>query len=255
MNVVIVENEPHIAQLLMKTVEKIDPNHAVISVCNSIQKTVEFLQHNIDRIDMIFMDIQLDDGLSFDIFKKINISKPVVFCTSYDNYTMEAFKSNGIDYILKPFSQSDIETAFEKVKKLCHLPFKPSMPKQPEDELPSNNSCLLVQMRDKIFPIQLQDIALINLDNDIVYLYTVKNEKYIISKSVDELEKKMGSMQFFRVNRQMILNRAVIASVEPYFNRKVSINLVIPIAVSIVVSRLKVSEFMKWLKNEQISVN
>ena len=248
MNVVIVENEPPIARLLTRTVEKIDPAHKVISVCSSIQETVAFLQHHTDRIDMIFMDVQLDDGLSFDIFKKIDVKTPIVFCTTYDTYTMQAFKSNGIDYILKPFSQLDIEKAFEKTKKLCDPSFNSNMPKQLEEVLLPNNSCLLVQMRDKIYPIQLKDIALINLEHDIVYLYTVKNEQYVIPKSVDELEKKLGAREFFRVNRQMILNRAAISSVEPYFNRKVSINLTIPVAERIVVSRLKVTEFMKWLE-------
>jgi DNA-binding LytR/AlgR family response regulator len=257
MNIVIVENEPKIARLLVDCIEKSNQQFRVLAICASIQSTIQFIQECPEQIDMYFMDVHLNDGLCFEIFKQIKIEVPVVFCTSFDLYMLEAFKSNGIDYILKPFSQEDIELAFKKVQMLAghtqevQIPF---LPTSAESQSQPNDTFLLVQMRGKTYPVSIRDIAIVSLENDIVQLYTQKKEKYALFKPLDDIEKVLDANCFFRINRQMIVNRASVVSIQPCLNRKVTVNLSVPFASQIIVSRLKVSAFVKWLENRPVAV-
>ena len=190
-------------------------------------------------------------SVGFEIFKLIKIEVPVIFCTAFDHYALEAFKANGIDYILKPFGEQDIALALEKLylwrgnTTLQHLS---------EDLLPSPpvaktyNTSFLVKFREKMFPVLVADIALISLEQDILYLYTFQQEKHPIFKTIDEAEQALNPQQFFRINRQMIIHRNTIREMEPYFNRKLILHLTINSKEKPVVSRLKVSPFLTWME-------
>lgn len=251
MNILIIEDENKTASLLKEMIEE-QELCLVVNICQSIDSSVKYLNKNQEKIDLIFMDIQLADGESFEIFKQITVTKPVIFCTAYDNYMLKAFKNNGIDYILKPFHQKDINYALTKVGFIKHsltnindlrevLSIKPKTYQQ----------AFIVESREKLIPIFVLDIAIFILKNENVYALQFNGEKVSIFKPLDEIELSINPAVFFRINRQMIVNRRAIKDIEPFFNRKVIINLLFDISEKIIVSRLKVSDFKKWIENPE----
>jgi two-component system response regulator LytT len=239
-NILIIEDEPGTARLLREFITAVDEAHKILAVCDSVEGTVAFLTSTTERIDLLFMDIQLADGSSFDIFRQVPITAPVIFCTAFDDHLLEAFKSNGIDYILKPFREKDIEQAFNKLQQLR------SSVLQGPDRLQSS---FLVKFREKIYPVAIKDVAVVALENEVVYLYTFNKEKHAVFKTIDEVESAMPSQSFFRINRQMILHRNAIQEMEPFFNRRVIVTLKVPTTVRPLVSRLKVGLFLSWVEN------
>ena len=162
MNILIIEDEPRTAKLLKEFILAADDTHAVLGICDSVESTVQFLGTTTNRVDLLFMDIQLADGSSFDIFQKVNVNIPVIFCTAYEDHLLEAFKSNGIDYILKPFHEKDIEQAFRKLDQIrSSLLLAPSLPARIQQALANRTqSSFLVKFREKMYPVAVRDIAL-----------------------------------------------------------------------------------------------
>lgn len=248
MNILIIEDENKTAALLKGMIEEHD-NCLVVNTCQSISSAVSYLQKNQAKLDLIFMDIQLADGESFEIFEQIAITKPVIFCTAFDDFMLKAFKNNGIDYILKPFQQNDIDAAIHKVA-LIKSSFG-NIPEIARTEITPQKSfqnSFIVRFREKMIPILVEDIAFIYLENETPHVYTFHGEQSAIFKTMDEIEHVINPNQFFRINRQMIVNRKAIKDIEPYFNRKVIVNLSIPVKDKLVVSRLKVSPFKDWIE-------
>jgi DNA-binding LytR/AlgR family response regulator len=250
MNILIIEDEPRTARLLKEFILAVDDSHTVLGICDSVESTVQFLQTTTLRIDLLFMDIQLADGNSFDIFQKATITAPVIFCTASEDHFLEAFKSNGIDYILKPFHESDVEQAFRKLDQIrASLLLAPSLPVRLEQALGNRTrSSFLVKFREKIYPVAVRDIAAVALENEVVYLYTFNKEKHAVFRPIDDIEAALDPQTFFRINRQIILNRDAILEMEPFFNRRVIVTLKIPTAERPLVSRLKVTPFLEWIE-------
>lgn len=250
MNILIIEDEPRTAKLLKEFILAIDESHHVLDICDSVEGTVQFLKTATQRIHLLFMDIQLADGSSFDIFSQVAITAPVIFCTAYEDYLLEAFKANGIDYILKPFHEKDIEQAFKKLDQIRNsLLLAPSLPVRIEQALAGRpRSSFLVKFRDKMYPVAIRDIAAIALENEVVYLYTFNKDKHAVFRPIDELESALDPQTFFRINRQMILNREAILEMEPFFNRRMIVTLKVPTAERPLVSRLKVTPFLEWVE-------
>lgn len=251
MNILIIEDENKTAALLKKMIEEHD-NCLVVNTCQSISNSVKYLQKNQAKLDLIFMDIQLADGESFEIFQQIEVNKPVIFCTAFNDFMLKAFKSNGIDYILKPFQQKDIDAAIHKVD-IIKSSFQ-SIPQIFPQETPSKKTfqnSFIVRFREKMIPILVEDIAFIYLENETPHVYTFHGEQSAIFKTMDEIESAIDPNQFFRINRQMIVNRKAIKDIEPYFNRKVIVNLTIAAKDKLIVSRLKVSPFKEWIEKPE----
>jgi DNA-binding LytR/AlgR family response regulator len=199
------------------------------------------------------MDVQLADGESFEIFTMTEINVPVIFCTAFDDYILRAFKNNGIDYILKPFKESDIENALLKVEGLrsslskgkSNLSKTASTPKKLQQTF-------LVRKLEKMIPIDISKIALFHLYNEQLNLYSLTGEKFTMFKTMDELESTVDSSGFYRINRQMIVNRNAVKDIEPYFNRKVIVNFDFTTPKKAIVSRLKVTPFLEWLERPSV---
>lgn len=254
MNVLIVEDERKTADLLQELIES-QPDYLVVKTCDSVESSVDYLKKNQAKLDLIFMDIQLADGESFDIFREVEVGIPVIFCTAYDEYILKAFKNNGIDYILKPFKGTDIQQALAKIDKL-KLSLSKGLPdpvvlKQIRSDEPVRQKTFLVRHGEKMLPVMVSDIAFLELENEIVHLFNFKGEKHVIFKRLDEIEGSVDPRQFFRINRQMLVNRDAIREIVPYFNRKVIVHLHIQIPNKAVVSRLKVSPFLDWLERPE----
>lgn len=253
MKILIIEDEPHNAKILSEIIVQLRPGYIILDTLESVKQAVKFLTSQSNVPDLIFADIQLADGLSFDVFSKVEIKCPVVFCTAYDQYTMQAFKTNGIEYILKPVKEQDIEAAFVKYDTLRES-LKPDADivnylKQTFGQRVSYKSSVLVNYKEGFIPIPVKEVAFFVVENDIVYVQTQDNQRYPLFKTMSEIETTIDPALFFRINRQVLLNKNAIKEVRPYFNRKVIVRLDIKVEEKLIVSRLKVKEFMNWLED------
>ncbi|TWI95096.1 LytTR family two component transcriptional regulator [Mucilaginibacter frigoritolerans] len=251
MNIVIIEDEMVVADDLEMNIRKLIDEPIDIVQLRSVKEGIAYFKKN-DAPDLIFSDIQLGDGLSFEIFVAEPISAPVIFCTAYDEYALDAFKANGIDYILKPFTRQTLDLALQKYKQLKKV-F--SIDKAPQfDELmqmltarntPATAS-VLVYHQDKIIPVNLDDIAVCYLSNEITHLLTFSGKTFYPNKNLDELERLCGN-SFFRANRQYLVCRKTIIDVSSFFSRKLSLNLNVQLPEKVIVSKGKAPQFLNWL--------
>lgn len=252
MRIVIIEDELKAAKSLAGLITKIRPEAKVIAQLQSIESAVEYLSKN-EAPDLLFMDIQLSDGLSFEIFKAVSIKCPVVFCTAYGEYAMDAIKANGIDYILKPFSQEELEAAFEKVDNLKNF-FQQNT--QPDLDgllkkigLDEGKKSFLVFKNHKYSTIPTGQIAFIHIRYDSATIMTFDGQEYALDQSLDQVQALLSPKQFFRLNRQYLINFSAVKEVEHYFARKLLVKLVIPSPEKLLIGKEKTSIFLNWLEN------
>jgi two-component system, LytTR family, response regulator LytT len=252
MKILIIEDELQNAQILSELIKQARPDSIILGVLESIVQAEIYLSNDSNKPDLIFADIQLADGLSFELFSRIKILCPIIFCTAYDNYTLQAFKTNGIEYILKPVKDEDVEAAFLKYETLKES-LKPdtqsiSLLKQAFSQKENFKTSILVHYKDSFIPISIAKIAFFAVENEILYIQTFDNQRYPVFKSMAEIESSVDPSIFFRINRQVLLNKGAIKLVQPYFNRKVIIKTDLSIKEKLIVSRLKVSEFKNWIE-------
>ena len=253
MKVIIIEDEKRTAKDLATTLESIDDQIEIVTILSSVEQAISYLQNNSD-FDLIFSDIQLSDGLSFEIFNKIRLSVPVIFCTAYDKYALEAFNTNSIDYILKPFDRNSVAKSLEKYHTLKSnfSSFNTSLNNllrtigTPPSTIQQTSTSIIINQGDKIIPIKTTAIALFVYEDDYVFALTFDLKKNLVSQSLDELESVCGDV-FFRANRQYLINRKAIKDASRHFNRKIQVNLTFDYADQILISRLKVTLFIEWL--------
>ncbi|MBW8683351.1 LytR/AlgR family response regulator transcription factor [Chitinophaga rhizophila] len=252
MNILIIEDELKAAASLAALISKIRPEARIVSQLQSIKSSVAYLSEQ-PPPDLIFMDIQLSDGLCFNIFKAVKIACPVVFCTAFDEYTLEAFKANGVDYVLKPFSKEDIIAAFNKVDELKNFFQQNALP-QLSDLLarvaaPTGKKNFLVFKNNKYLNIATDTIAYFYIRNEATLIRSFDQQEYSINQSLDQIYNLLSPEQFFRVNRQYLVNFAAIKEVEHYFARKLLVNLTIPTPDKLLINKEKVQIFLTWLEN------
>jgi two-component system, LytTR family, response regulator LytT len=250
LKVVLIEDEKFTAIDLADTLTKIDSNIEIVITLSSVEQAIDFLKAE-DGFDLIFSDIQLPDGLSFNIFKSVKIKVPVIFCTAFDKYALEAFDANGIDYLLKPFNEASVSKAIDKyialksnfktpesnLDKLIH---------KLEQQISHKPNSIIVYQGDKILPIGINQIALFYLEDDYVFALTFDSKKHILTQNLEELENLCGN-NYFRANRQYLVNRKAVKDASKYFNRKIIINLNVNYSGQILVGKLKATSFLQWL--------
>ena len=252
MKIVIIEDEKFTAEDLAKTISSVAPEAEIAALIYSVGDAISYFKKN-EAPDLIFSDIQLGDGLSFKIFKSVNIGAPVIFCTAFDEYALNAFKTNGIDYILKPYTRKTIAGALDKYRNLRQSflgnasQYDAVLEALKNRDIPKSTT-ILVHHKDKILPIKLENIALFYIENEMTHIITFDNKIYFINKKLEDLDKVTGN-SFFRVNRQHLINRKAIDYVSHYFSRKLSINIVVPFKEKIIPSLSKTQEFLNWLEN------
>jgi len=250
LNVIIIEDEKLTALDLLNTLKKIDPDIEVKTILSSVEEAIAYLQSN-PLPDLLFSDIQLPDGLSFDIFKQVKLPIPVIFCTAYDRYALKAFEANGIDYLLKPFSKDTVSKAIDKYRLLkgrvqVQTDLFDRLMNMIGQKSVREASSIIIYQGDKIIPLEIESIALFFLEDNYVFAFTFDQKKHIVSQTLDELENLCGS-SFFRVNRQYLVNRKAIKDAVRYLNRKILIHLHITYPNQILVGKLKTSLFLEWL--------
>jgi DNA-binding LytR/AlgR family response regulator len=242
MKIVIIEDEKITARDLAGTIEKVAPLATVIKMIASVREGIAWFSEE-REVELIFADIQLGDGTSFNIFSQSKIKAPVIFCTAYDEYALEAFGANGIDYILKPFSDETVRAAIMKFISLKGSSSDPSVPRRPQ------TTSILVYQQDRILPIAIEDAAFFYYANGMVSVTTFDNVKYSINKSMDEIA-KLTEPVFFRANRQFLIHRRAVLEITNSLSRKLSLRLAIATPEDVTVSREKMSSFLDWLTRQ-----
>lgn len=267
MKILIIEDEYITSEELKRDIEQARPDAQVVAQLESVEEALAFLKTE-PTLDLIFSDIQLSDGLSFEVFEQITPPCPIVFCTAFDEYAIQAFNNNGIDYILKPFERKTIAASlskFENMKTYFQGSTQDKTADKAEDKFNQNlqkllsdlrtnthRSSFLVQFRGKYFPIATTDIAYFYTEHDNVWLVRMSGEKYPVNHKLDELEKSVDDTQFYRANRQFLINFDAIKEFEPYFNRKLSIKLKVPTTEQLLVSKEKATHFMRWMETREV---
>lgn len=253
MKAVIIEDEQLTAEDLAAILLKLPVNLEVMKILSTVKEAIEYF-NNGAQPDLIFCDIELGDGHSFEIFKHVPITAPVIFCTAYNKYALQAFENNGVGYVLKPFTRKSIKDAVDKFMALkkeitrtaADLTLLLSGIQLAQSENKKSSS-LLVNWKDKIIPVKHEDIALFGIEYKTSYLITFSNQRYVLSYNLDELEQICGS-SFYRANRQYLINRTAVEEAIQYTARKLFIKLKIKGEFDITVAKAKVPEFLSWLK-------
>jgi len=247
MTVIIIEDEPLIASALEREILAVDPTIHIPVKLESISNALSYFSEN-GLPDLFFSDIQLSDGLSFEIFRVLKSTVPVIFCTAYSEYALEAFRQNGIDYLLKPIEPIELKATITKYKNLVRpITFRSEdLMRYFGNYLPNGNKQILIQKGDKIIPIKQSNVALFLLTDGIVWCYTFESKRYAMSQTLEEIERELDD-SFYRANRQSIINKNVIQEVNRYFARKLSISPTIKDAPKIIISKAKAQDFLLWL--------
>jgi len=251
MNIIIIEDELRTARSLETIIKELKPDARIIGQYQSVEESVEALLNN-NQPELIFMDIQLADGLSFEIFKSVKITCPVIFCTAFDEYSLEAFKSNGVDYVLKPFSKDDIKNALQKVDELKNF-FQQKTSPDLESLLaklnpPAGKTSFLVFKNQKYGTVQTDNVAFFYIRNDATSIMCFDGQEYTLSQSLDNVGTSVSEKQFFRINRQYLVNFKAIKEVEHYFLRKLYVKLVIETPEKLLINKEKATGFLNWME-------
>ncbi len=249
---IIIEDEPKAAQELKEMIQHLRKDISIIKVMSSVEESVDWLQKN-EPPDLILSDIQLSDGVSFDIYRQVKVNSPIIFCTAFDEYTLKAFETNGIAYLLKPLDPAKVEESLRKYEELKNAFAKNTGYEQQLDALvtqlrPSYLSTLLINIREKIVPVKTDDIAFLYYNNGVVSVYLFNQQQYFLQQTMEYLEMKLNPAIFYRVNRQYIINRNSIQEIERYFSRKLVVKVKQKVPEEIVVSKGKANLLLEWIK-------
>lgn len=247
MRVLIVEDETAAYDNLVDILKKIDQDIEIAGITESITQTVKWLNSN--RLpDLVLMDIHLSDGSAFSIFDKITLEVPVIFTTAYDEYAIEAFKVNSIDYLLKPVKPEDLERALHKFRKMTKhdlLSYLEQLTRlTPKQKFPDN---ILIPVKDSLLPVKLKEVSCFYTTNKNTRIYLKDGKWYPYSSSLEQIEAKLNPYDFFRANKQFILARDSVKKITIWFDSRLLITLDIEPPEMIYVSKNKAAEFKEWI--------
>lgn len=248
MRVVIIEDETAAAQNLSAILQKIYPDVEIVATIDTIVDSVEFFRTT-PSLDLVFMDIHLADGASFRIFDSVTIDTPIIFTTAYDQYAIEAFKVNSIDYLLKPINEGDIKRAIDKWQRLASIErneYTSRINEMAHSQQPKQQ-VFLIHFRDKIIPLQDSNIAFLHTFEERVTAYCHDGNKYQIDLTLEALQSKLSSAEFFRANRQFIISRKAVKDISVWFGSRLTVNLNLETPERIIIPKARVHEFKNWL--------
>ena len=246
MRVLIVEDETAAVENLEYLLRKVDRAIEIAAVTESVEQTQQWLMQN--HADLIFMDIHLSDGSAFSLFDHIEVSTPIIFTTAYDQYALDAFKVNSIDYLLKPIKQTELERALEKFRRLTASDISSYISRINQlTEKTKFQSRILVTVKDKIIPLAVEDIACIYSTDRKTEIITAGGQTFIYNKPLDSIIKNLDPTVFFRANKQFIINRTQIADITVWFDSRLRLRLTAETPEEIYIAKNRVSEFKSWL--------
>ena len=252
MNVLIIEDEIKTAKDLKNLIEAADSDIKVVQILHSVSSAIQWFNENASP-DLIFSDIQLSDGLSFDIYRDVNVNAPVVFCTAFDEYAIRAFETNGIDYLLKPIDETMLEQSLGKYHRFKNLFDKQQVQYQKKlikllgQMDTKHKQSILVYYKEKMIPVRANEISYVYAENGLVYIHTALSQ-FVSQYTLEQLEAMLNPKQFYKANRQFIINRDIIQNVEHYFNRRLFVKLNCETPEKIIISKIKAGDFLQWIE-------
>lgn len=243
MRVAIIEDEPVNAQELATLINQYDDTIHIDAIIDSVSDSVKYLEEH--QPDLLFLDIELADGSSFEIFNFVEVTSPIVFTTAYDQYSLQAFEQNSISYLLKPLTFDKIKRTFEKFTSIKRV-FKDTVEKI-QTEGANYKKNFLVKYGKRLIPIASQDIDYFYSKGNLCFLRTVQNREFISGKNLSQLEMILDPNQFFRISRQYIISRNIISHLEPYTKGQVKFHFKKDLAKPEIMSRDKTRQIKEWL--------
>lgn len=251
MNVLIIEDEPHAAQRLSKLVNELLPTSSLLATIDSVKKAVAWLKAN-PKPDIIFMDIQLADGLSFEIFEQTEISSPVIFTTAYDAYALKAFKVNSIDYILKPVDKDDLNAALRKLSNLSgNLQDTRTMLDHIGEAIQmltrKYKTRFVIKVGEHLKTIEIATVRFFYSQDKTTFCVADDNRSHIVDFTLEQLEEMLDPQEFFRINRKYLVRSSAITDIISYTNSRLKLVLKGSTDTDIIVARERVQEFKDWL--------
>lgn len=253
MKIVIIEDEAFAADALENVILELRPQTSILERLEAVEEAIEWFEEN-QHPDLIFCDIHLSDGSSFEIFKEVKVECPVIFTTAFNEYAIEAFKVNSVDYLLKPIKKEDLRTAIEKYENLKKNNLADEMQNLRnllETERVSikneKKARFMVKSGQSIQAIPSDKVAYFMAEEGVVLLITFEGKRYVVNYTLDELEGLLDEIKFFRANRQLITNIEAIKKVNPYFKGRLQLILQPVTEEEPVVSSGKASKFKEWL--------
>ncbi|HCF02760.1 LytTR family DNA-binding domain-containing protein [Flavobacterium sp.] len=250
MNIIIIEDEKPAARLLERKIEKL--GYSITTLLHSVEESLLWFQNN-SHPDLIFLDIQLSDGLSFEIFEKIDIKSAVIFTTAYDEYALRAFKLNSIDYLLKPIDEEELATAISKfanqfqVNSVSNLDFEAIKRMLVNPISKEYRKRFSVKIGQQIKVIDVAEIECLYSENKGTYIHTSDNRDYLIDSSLEVVEAELNPNDFFRISRKYIIPLQSVKEIQVYSNSRLKISLPTYKADEVIVARERVSDFKEWL--------
>lgn len=246
--VIIVEDETAAAVNLRSMLQNIDPETVVVDTLESVEEAVAYFSESVEA-DVVFMDIHLADGDSFRIFDSVDINIPIIFTTAYDEYALQAFKVNSIDYLLKPFKEEELRRALDKLERLTTAERSAAERKVREVAAAESLNTMLVRYKDKIIPVAIADVAFFYTFAERVTLTTLTGESYPVDKTLEALSQQLTTEEFFRANRQFIVSRRAVKDIAVWFGSRLALNLTLETPERIIISKARVPEFKQWLQS------
>jgi DNA-binding LytR/AlgR family response regulator len=250
MKVLIIEDESAAANRLAKMIQEIDPSIEVVDQLDSIESSVLWLEKH-PAPDLLFMDIHLADGSSFEIFRFVKLDKPVIFTTAYDEYALQAFKVNAIDYLLKPLKKTELEQAIGKYRNLqkpAEMNYQALANSLQGDKY---NFRFLIRFGQNIKVVEFRDAAYFYTEDKITFIVTKEGKRYPVEPSLEKLEEMADPRAFFRINRQFIVNIECIKEMYAYSKSRVKLKLDPPTDKETIVSTERSPVFKKWLVGKE----
>jgi DNA-binding LytR/AlgR family response regulator len=250
MRVIIIEDETPAANRLSKMLHAIHDEIEVVAKLDSVEASVKFFQ-SANNIDLIFMDIQLADGLSFDIFQQTEIKSPVIFTTAFDQYTLKAFKVNSIDYLLKPIDEKELRRAVEKYQQLYKAK-ENSFPERILQLVKDMNAIkykerLMIKRGQQLSFLKIESTAFCYADGKLCYAVDFTGNKFLLENNLSQLEEQLQPAKFYRINRHLLVNIDAVNKIHTWLGRRLKLELLPSVNVDTVVSRERVNGFKEWL--------
>ncbi|MBO0952295.1 LytR/AlgR family response regulator transcription factor [Fibrella forsythiae] len=256
MNLLLIEDEAPAARRLTRLLADIRPDWTVLDVIDSVEAAVNWLR-TYTHPDLLLMDVQLADGISFDIFRQVTVNVPVVFTTAYDEFTLRAFKVNSVDYLLKPIDEEELAAALQKfeslhtAKQAGEVHELPSTLAQLLNQLaapkPAPKERLLVRNGAQMVTLPVSSLAYLYSDEGLTFAVDSVGKRHILDYTLDEAADFLPPSQFFRISRKAIVQVSAIGKIHAYFNSRLKLDLQPTPAFEVIVSRERVAEFKAWL--------
>lgn len=249
MKIVIVEDEPAAASQLKFLLREIGVEDPVETVIESVEEGIKWFTSH-PSPDLIFSDIQLADGISFDIYEQVHLKTPIIFTTAFDEYAIRAFKHNSVDYLLKPIDEDSLRFSIEKFQnqQLMQQERLNELIQQQVFMPKAYRKSFLVKFRDKLLPIKTEEFAYFFIDNGLIYGQLCDGRKLVVDFKLEDLEGQLDPAEFIRANRQCILSRESVVEIESHFNSRVNVKVQPVAGFPIIISKEKVTPFKKWLE-------